>query len=111
MSSITRYLEASSPTRLTHAVWKFSFPELTIMHNRFFASLEMPHGATILSIQLQCSTPTAWALCDTSSPTVTRHFHFVCTGEPIASDCGTYIATVQYSSGLVFHVFELSEPF
>lgn len=69
--------------------------------------VNMPKGATILSVQMQDEVPTLWALCVPSNPYEDRLFFIVGTGhifEP-ASDA-RFIGTVQTRNGLVWHIFE-----
>jgi hypothetical protein len=79
--------------------------------------IEMPTGATVLSVQVQRGNLMLWALIDTYQGIVPtkRKFAAVFTGEAIASQyfqegspiIWKYIGTAQNDSGLtVVHVFE-----
>lgn len=86
-------------------VWKYELePQIT---------LEIPGGATILSVGAQGESICLWAQVDTDAPAEKRHFRVVATGEPLgeAFRASKFIGTVQmnmaYSgSNLVMHVFE-----
>jgi hypothetical protein len=68
--------------------------------------LELPKGATILSVQEQSGTLCLWAEVETPSKTSARTFEVIGTGNPISmADNRVYIGTVQMD-GLVWHVYE-----
>lgn len=79
-------------------IWKF----LLRINDRQVVVL--PHGAQMLTIQMQGHHPCLWALVDPSRPPQQRGIQMYGTGHP-ATDAGVYIATFQ-TGPLVFHVFE-----
>lgn len=82
-------------------VWKYPLETLAR------TSISMPDGATILCLQMQGEIPTLWALVNPPGITkVTRRFRFHGTGHHNVDDGETYIGTVQWPNGLVFHLFE-----
>jgi hypothetical protein len=70
--------------------------------------LHLPKGAKLLTVQVQDDDPQLWALCDELQPENERRwFGMYGTGNPMPSDPGSYIGTVQLRGGmLVFHFFE-----
>lgn len=67
----------------------------------------MPKGAKILSVQVQKSTVTAWALVDPyEKEEEIRHFRCYATGEDFNPENDIYLATVQ-DGPFVWHVWEL----
>jgi hypothetical protein len=89
-------------------IWKFP------LRNDFDRQvIAMPQGAEILSLQMQCDTPTIWAIVDTRDEQEDRAF--ICTGTGLdlgqhGVRGGKYLATVQAKGGLVWHWFELRQP-
>lgn len=77
------------------------------------ATLNMPPGAEILSVQ-DCDDESylkLWALVETGPRGVTRHFRVVGDGDSCDGFGWTYIGTVQACKGrVVFHVFEVLGP-
>jgi len=71
--------------------------------NRF----QMPRNAVLLDVQLQRNVPCLWALVDVEQSETPYTVQLLPTGELFAKSPGMYIATVQFSSGLVFHAFVL----
>lgn len=69
-------------------------------------TIELPAGATILTVQMQRNTPTLWALVDPAAAKVHRTFAIYGTGYSIEGEPGAYIGTVQDEAGFVWHVFE-----
>jgi hypothetical protein len=69
----------------------------------------MPHGAQILSLQVQRDQPCIWALVDTTEVLEVRRFKMFGTGHTITSAKDLkFIGTFQVNGGsLVFHVFEV----
>jgi len=69
--------------------------------------VEMPMGATILSLQMQSGIPCVWALVDTDNNGIhNRRFRTFGTGHPIPEELKlVYIDTYQ-KGGCVFHLFE-----
>jgi hypothetical protein len=82
-------------------IWKWT---LTITD---LQSLEMPHGAKIITVQVQHGEPQLWALCDENAEKEKRNIAIYGTGNPVPDVPGTYIGTFQVRDGLlVFHVFD-----
>jgi hypothetical protein len=75
------------------------------------ASLIMPQGARMLSVQEQQNRIMLWAEVDTERPPATYRFSIYGTGHPIDEDNpGRYIGTVlQMGGNLVWHIFDLGE--
>jgi hypothetical protein len=83
-------------------IWKY----LLESHH---ASIEMPQGARILTVQMQGDTVCLWACVDPNAPQVARRFVALPTGayaEDISQQ--SYLGTVQ-RSGYVWHVFEAKQ--
>jgi hypothetical protein len=90
-------------------VWKFPVP-MGGLEDVF--TIDVPHGAEPLTVQLQGGDPQLWALVDPSQPRETRTFRIAGTGHSITERIAGagYIGTFQVLNGrLVFHVFEI-EP-
>lgn len=88
---------------MPNAVWKWTLDDVGEQ------SLRLPQNAQILTIQIQNNKPQLWALVDTESPIVIRHFLTYYTGVAMPDgDFGQYVGTYQLDNGLVFHVFEKS---
>jgi hypothetical protein len=80
-------------------IWKYKlFPGRT--------ELEMPRGAELLTVQMQDSVPTLWALVYPAERLEGRVMHIYSTGQGMPPDPGVYVATVQDELGLVWHVFD-----
>lgn len=85
-------------------IWKY---QLTTTDE---VSVNMPRGATILSLQVQHGRPCIWALVDPPAPNVTRRFRIFRTGHRIDGLDRQFIGTFQVDNGnSVFHVFEDTE--
>lgn len=71
-------------------------------------SINMPSGATVLSIQEQNGDAVVWAMVDKDErSTSTKRFSYFGTNCPIEGDALSYISTLQlYGGGAVFHFFE-----
>jgi hypothetical protein len=68
-------------------------------------TLKLPKGAEILTVKLQNTTPTLWALVDPEAELEARHICIVGTGWDV-EDNMKYITT--YIDGyFVWHIFEL----
>lgn len=81
-------------------IWKY---ELEIVDDQ---SVNMPFGATILTVQVQNDIPCVWALVEPSNSAEPRAFHIAGTGHPFDGG-GKYVGTFQLHDGaLVFHVFD-----
>jgi hypothetical protein len=88
-------------------IYKYQLKEL-FRENR----VKMPENAQILSIQMQEQYPCIWALVETDNPEIERVIEVIGTGNSIKDlelQERTFIATVQLSSQLVFHFFELTD--
>lgn len=72
------------------------------------ATVSMPRGATVLTIQAQRDVPCIWAEVDTTQPLEDRRFIIFGTGHEMPADASlTYLGTFQLDGGaLVFHVYE-----
>lgn len=82
-------------------IWKYP---LTVGRNVAF---EMPLGAEVLTVQMQCGTPCMWAKVDPAKQTTTREFSIYGTGHEMPVTVGEYRGTFQLEGGaLVFHLFE-----
>lgn len=85
-------------------IWKFPL-EITDVQE-----IEMPHGAQVLTAQMQGMQLCVWAMVDDAiAATEKRAFWVHGTGNPIkyAGELGRYIGAVQMHSGmLIWHVFE-----
>lgn len=72
-------------------------------------TIQMPEGASVLSLQLQYGQPCLWALVDTDKPLTPRRFITRGTGHPVPSEWVSYAGTYQLQGGdLVFHVLEVT---
>lgn len=81
---------------------------------------ELPEDYRVLSCGVQSTGRNTemlamWVLLDTEKPKHKRRFHVFMTGQPIREDVDRlmFVQTVQFSSGIVAHVFEefiLEEP-
>lgn len=69
--------------------------------------VEMPVGATVLSVQMQGQYPCMWALVDPEEGHEVRHFVTCGTGHQLPPDIKAYVGTFQMPP-LVFHVFEVT---
>ena len=69
-------------------------------------TIEIPHGAKILDVQIQNDQPQLWALVDESAYKDRIKIGIYGTGAPIPDEPGEYISTFQvYNGALVFHAF------
>jgi len=69
-------------------------------------TIELPEGATMLSIKMQRGFPCMWVLLDPEAPKRLRHFTLYPTGSIIPNRVGKYIDTfMTHEDKLVFHVF------
>lgn len=85
------------------AIWKFklSIADKCIAH--------MPHGAKVISVQMQDDALCAWAIVNPEHHLIEHPFAIIGTGHTfeISSNC-RHLGTVQVHGGsLVFHVFDL----
>lgn len=84
-------------------VWKYPLPDGP------WSDIAMPRGARILSVGLQDSNGVLWVEADPAVPFETRTFATYLTGDTLADKPHIYLATLQYPTGFVLHVYEL-EP-
>jgi hypothetical protein len=90
-------------------IWKYKLP----LEGDGVFDLALPHGATILKVDLQGDQPCLWVLFSKPAEgpvkTITRKFRWVGTGNEF--DLGEFlhhIGTVQLMGGaLVLHLFEI----
>ena len=68
--------------------------------------IEMPMGATILSVNMQGADFCMWALVDTNAETEEREFEIVGTGWEL-DDNMSYIGTCFANDGFVWHIVEV----
>jgi hypothetical protein len=71
-------------------------------------TISLPFNSRVLTVQEQRGKLVMWVLVDTSQGTGNRNFYTYPTGEPLLNcvEAMKWIATVQMSNGLVYHVFE-----
>lgn len=70
----------------------------------------LPHGAGILTAQMQQHRLMLWAVVDPQSKLVPVEFSLEWTGQPFTVDeAAAYIGTVQ-ANGLVWHIFRKQFP-
>lgn len=84
-------------------IWKWTLAVTDVQ------TIQMPVGATVLTVQVQGEEPQIWALVDETIHRYTsRKFAAYGTGNPMPDgDPGRYVGTYQIHGGaLVFHVFE-----
>ena len=69
--------------------------------------IEMPEGATVLTLQVQHESPCVWVKVDPDAPAVKRRFVTYGTGHPCDDGPAKhYVGTYQVRDGaLVYHVF------
>jgi hypothetical protein len=68
--------------------------------------IEMPKGASILSVNMQGADCCMWALVDTESETEEREFEIVGTGWEL-DDKLSYVGTCFAKDGFVWHIVEV----
>lgn len=73
--------------------------------------IEMPKGASVLTVQVQYGAPCIWAMVDDGQPVLESHrFRIFGTGHPVDIDptLNRYVGTFQLLEGqFVGHLFEL----
>jgi hypothetical protein len=82
---------------------------------RTLTELELPIGSKVLYIGSQgkeeneetYERPFIWVLCDPEREKETRTFLEMYTGQEFDEIGKSYIGSIQYSSGLVYHYFEI----
>lgn len=86
---------------MSSVIWKWPLAVTDVQ------KISVPKGAQILTAQVQGDTLSVWALGDTDVETEERLIRVIGTGNPIPTNPGKFIATVQlYGGGLVFHIFD-----
>lgn len=94
-------------------IYKYPLAE-TVDQIRDLKEMELPAGATLLTVQIQRKIPCIWAVVDdrdgdeNKTKRVKRRFRTYGTGHPMedAADFPNYVGTYQMEDGrLVFHVF------
>lgn len=84
-------------------VWKFPIPWPPSASTVF---VDMPMGATMLTVQLQYGVPCIWAKVDPLAPHESRRIAIVGTGHGAPPDSSQYLGTVLLDAGtLVLHFF------
>ena len=73
-----------------------------------YVDIEMPVGATPLTVGAQNGKGYLWALVEPDAPVETRRFRHAGTGHPIQDTALSYIGTYMDGS-FVFHVFEIDK--
>jgi len=68
--------------------------------------IEMPMGATILSVNMQGADCCMWALVDTNAETEEREFELVGTGWALV-DYMSYVGTCFAEDGYAWHIMEV----
>lgn len=88
-------------------IWKFELKPNE--GDSMVATIPMPAGAQVLTVQMQGVTPKIWALVDPAAPKTDRQFQVAGTGHPVNLRPGAkYLGTFQMNDGtFVFHVFEI----
>ena len=82
-------------------IWKYK------LQTTDYQEVEMPSGATILTVQTQNGEPCIWCLCNPNNLKQFRGIRIIGTGHEKGYIEGSYIGTYQlHSYQLVFHVFE-----
>lgn len=81
-------------------IWKF-----VLRIERGPQRIDMPHGAEVLSAQMQGDALTLWALCEPEKGPTRRTFAVYGTGFSMPDACGKFIGTVQ-DGHLAWHLFE-----
>jgi len=85
-----------------HRVWKYQLP---IDCENF--TVDMPRDATILSVQVQHSSPCLWADVWPESSVIGRQFCWVGTGKSVPSGAVVHRGTViLFDDALVLHLYE-----
>lgn len=93
-----------NPDRQRCVVWKYPVS----VDNMFV--LQLPVGATPLSVHIQNGEPVLWCLVNPVAPVKLRRFRLAGTGHPIEAVGLSFIGTflVEHDA-LVFHLFEVLE--
>lgn len=85
---------------MSMTIWKFTLEPV--------CELQMPEGATVLSVGVQGENICLWAMVNPDAPKVTRSFVGFGTGHEVTdATCLEFIGTALLHGGsLVFHIFE-----
>jgi hypothetical protein len=88
-------------------IWKFGLKPNE--GDSMIATIAMPSGAQVLTVQVQAGIPQIWAVVDPKAPIVERRFQVVGTGHPFEmKPSHKYLGTFQMHQGLfVYHLFEV----
>lgn len=82
------------------------------LEHRDVQTVEMPHGATILSVQVQHDEIAVWAEVDPDLPKLKRTFSIYVTGDPISEEdrkaAPRHLATVQWKA-IVLHIYSTQD--
>ena len=95
------FLSIKSRIMINRIIWKYSLGSAHVQ------TIDMPRGATILSIQMQHGAPQVWVYCDPTEPREPRAFRIEGTGHKITEHPGKFICTFL-DGDFVWHVFETS---
>jgi len=84
-------------------VWKYT------LGAEDYIDVDLPMGATVLSVQEQMGQPQMWVLVDESNPVYEqRRFRLAGTGHPINDENIKFVGTFQlYGGSFIGHLFEV----
>ena len=69
--------------------------------------IDLPKGATVLTVQTQRGQPQIWAIVDDAEPSERRLFYWFGTGHALPEPLGAYVGSVQLDGETqIFHLFE-----
>lgn len=96
---------------MSQTIWKYTLsidPTLLRIMGPEINTLDIPEGATFLSLAMQHGVIALWYLVDPDAPKQQHQYAVVGTGHPAPdTDSGVYRGTVLLMEGdLVLHVFE-----
>lgn len=82
-------------------ILKFHLPE------RADFDMSLPEDCEILDVQFQRGVPTMWVQCKSTETNMKTRFHWVPTNanENSPPKEWSYVKTLQFSAGLVFHLY------
>ncbi len=88
---------------MTKVVWKYTLAETAE------CTIDIPLNAEILTVKRQDTNICLWALVDSDTQKIKRHFRVYGTGEPIRDSNIRYVGTATFfqNNDLVLHVFEI----
>ena len=84
-------------------IYKFTLPACTGKY-----LLPMQEGSKILDVQFQNGDIVIWAIVSPEKYKVNRKIEIYFTGRSLPVDPGEYIGTVQSTTGLVYHLFDMT---